>query len=346
MHRLSQRRFSLNWDYLLHRLTGEWLFLLAKYRLKWLRLWNPKRKILAFVMLDHLGDVVASEPMVRHLREQCPDSLIIWYVKAQYRQVLKYHPALNQVSVLKCVRHWNRIQNLGLIDRVITGHFDVYTCHGCGSRLQKLNGDRQIDYSNYLHHRNLLSVYCQSAGVPDLGDMSPKLYLGPGPRFFGLTKPYVVLHTQSNMVIKEWELTKWCDLISAIRQHFDIDIVEIGLKPSLSHHIKDTFFHDFCGRLGLLHMADVLRNARLFVGIDSGPAHCANALGIPGVILLGQFASFESYMPFSGYYAQGDQCQIVRNGGGKVRDITVEKVFVATETLLKDLIKTQFLPGD
>jgi heptosyltransferase-3 len=58
-------------------------------------------------------------------------------------------------------------------------------------------------------------------------------------------------------------------------------------------------------------MAEVIRRAALFVGIDSGPAHVANAVGTPGVILLGAYRDFGRYMPYSGAYQTGANATLV-----------------------------------
>ncbi len=68
---------------------------------------------------------------------------------------------------------------------------------------------------------------------------------------------------------------------------------------------------NLCGRLSILETAEVIRRSALFIGIDSGPAHLANAVGTPGVILLGDFLGFRRYMPYSGGYKNGTNGRIV-----------------------------------
>jgi ADP-heptose:LPS heptosyltransferase len=42
---------------------------------------------------------------------------------------------------------------------------------------------------------------------------------------------------------------------------------------------------------------EIIRHAVLFIGVDSGFAHVANALAIPSVLLLGRYRNFDSYLP-------------------------------------------------
>jgi heptosyltransferase III len=91
---------------------------------------------------------------------------------------------------------------------------------------------------------------------------------------------------------------------------------------------------DLCGRLLLLETAEVIRRAALFVGIDSGPAHLANAVGTPGVLLLGQYRTFGRYMPFSGGYADGSRATVL-HADGPAATLTVDEVFDAVMRRLR-----------
>lgn len=77
----------------------------------------------------------------------------------------------------------------------------------------------------------------------------------------------------------------------------------------------------------------MIRRATLFIGIDSGPAHMANAVGTPGVILIGSYLGFKNYMPFSGSYKSGGKATIIY-GNGPVSHISVERVFQAVNNYL------------
>ena len=84
-------------------------------------------------------------------------------------------------------------------------------------------------------------------------------------------------------------------------------------------------------RLPILQTAEVIRRARFFIGVDSGPAHLANAVQTPGIVLLGRLGKFRQYMPFTGFYAgSSPHVKIVRNLLGAVRDLTLTEVKEAT----------------
>ncbi|MGH7506611.1 MAG: glycosyltransferase family 9 protein, partial [Longimicrobiales bacterium] len=90
---------------------------------------------------------------------------------------------------------------------------------------------------------------------------------------------------------------------------------------------------DPCGRLGILETAEVIRRAALFIGVESGPGHLANAVGTPGVVLTGHFSGYERYMPYSGAYADGTSADLIQ-WDGPAREIPVERVLAGATARL------------
>ena len=72
-----------------------------------------------------------------------------------------------------------------------------------------------------------------------------------------------------------------------------------------------------------------IKRAILFIGIDSGPAHLANAVGTFGIIMIGKLADFINHIPYSGKYKSGENVLILRNTEGPSSEIPVEKVIEA-----------------
>ena len=74
-------------------------------------------------------------------------------------------------------------------------------------------------------------------------------------------------------------------------------------------------YRNLCGKLSIPETAAVISRARLFVGIDSGPAHLANAVGTFGVVLLGEYNLFSRYLPYTGGYGDGSNSRLVYADG-------------------------------
>ena len=87
---------------------------------------------------------------------------------------------------------------------------------------------------------------------------------------------------------KDWQTGLWNGLIDHIYAMRGLRVVELGLRSPLGRN-DDESYRDLCGQTSIAEMAEIIRRAALFIGIDSGPAHLANAVKIPGVILLGRY---------------------------------------------------------
>ena len=117
-------------------------------------------------------------------------------------------------------------------------------------------------------------------------------------------------------------------------------ILEVGAAPVITGFDGDVF-RSLSGRLSLLETAEVIRRAVLFVGVDSGPAHLANAVGTAGVILLGRLGEFQRYLPYSGGYADGSNAELLY-ASGPAAELSVDSVMAA---LLRRLAAKDALGG-
>ena len=52
-----------------------------------------------------------------------------------------------------------------------------------------------------------------------------------------------------------------------------------------------------------------------FIGVDSGPAHMANAWRRPALLLFGHFAGRDTWCPYEGLYAEREADVILRHPG-------------------------------
>lgn len=73
-----------------------------------------------------------------------------------------------------------------------------------------------------------------------------------------------------------------------------------------------------CGKVSLLEAAFIIKNCELYIGIDSGYAHFANALNVKKMIVLfGKYKNYkpENYIPFSGLSKEKLDDIIIRYDG-------------------------------
>jgi len=105
-------------------------------------------------------------------------------------------------------------------------------------------------------------------------------------------------------------------------------VAEVGLVPVL----KAAGAADLTG-LPLAGTIDLIRNAALFIGIDSGPAHVANALSTPAVVIMGKDPRYERRMPYSGGLADGFGGVVIEHSGPS-GELPPERVIEAVRAVL------------
>jgi ADP-heptose:LPS heptosyltransferase len=294
-----------------------------------LRCWLTARSLTLVVLLEHVGDIIACEPVAVYLRAENPRALLVWVCDPKYADLVRYNPAVDVVASAPCLLSWARLRKLPLANQQVNLNLPGRACAECGRSVPDTRGAGAVTLQNFFNHGGLLTAFSLAAGLPPLTG-SPQLHLPDAARRaaagYGLPRPYVVIHCASVDSAKEWEPHKWRELTSRLREQVGHTVVEVGLTSVLRKAGARDFI-DMCGATSLLVTAAVIEEARVFIGIDSGPAHMANALRCPGIILLGKYRHFETYLPYTGFYAE-EGATIVR-APGAVSSITVDEVLAA-----------------
>lgn len=57
--------------------------------------------LLTVCELGRIGDIVASEPVYRYLKQLYPDRKLRWYTKADYADLLRFSPAVDEVVAVR-----------------------------------------------------------------------------------------------------------------------------------------------------------------------------------------------------------------------------------------------------
>lgn len=70
------------------------------------------QKIL-LIRLSAIGDILLTTPLLRALRTQYPQAQLDFVVKAEFAEILRYHPALNTLYEVQTQRGWPELQALG-----------------------------------------------------------------------------------------------------------------------------------------------------------------------------------------------------------------------------------------
>ena len=89
----------------------------------------------------------------------------------------------------------------------------------------------------------------------------------------------------------------------------------------------------------MLETAEIIKRAEYFIGIDSGPAHFANAVGTYGFLLFGKLGEFENYMPYSGKYQDKSNVKFIIKEGQPCSELEYDKVWnIISETIQEKVL--------
>ncbi len=217
----------------------------------------------------------------------------------------------------------------------------------------KDQGNPFVNAYEWFDYGALLEAFSSGAGLPKLS-AQPRVYIQPENQSavdqLKLPPEYCVIHRVSNDAKKDWTEAKWDSLLTFLTQEAGIPVVEVGAakgpRSAEAAEIKTSRsgrgIIDLIDKTNLLETAEVIRRARFFIGIDSGPAHFANAVRTPGIVLLGRLGYFRQYTPFTGFYAStSPEVRIVRNFTGCVAEIPANEVIEASRYLLSVLEERQ-----
>ncbi len=296
-----------------------------------------KRKLILIGLYEHIGDIVSCEPVIQFLHSENPNAWIVWALHKPYGELVSFHPYLYKVLKLKYFSEWvflkKIITKVPVVDRIVDLHISGQACRVFNQRLYKPGNE--INLENYLLDKSLLQAFTRSAGLPELKG-TPFFYLDESKKIDELPGNYIVLHTKSNMSVKDWAPQNWNQLCQALIK-MDYYIFEIGLKRSVT--ISSPYFIDYTGKKSLQEIAQLIAGAKLFIGIDSGFAHIANALQKDGLILLGKYEnghiSVDRYNPFTGKYSESSN--IIYAAHDFVKSISAENVIYRVNEKLAEM---------
>lgn len=264
-----------------------------------------------FIKTSSLGDVVHQMPAMTDARRYHPDAKLTWIVEEAFAPLARLHPAIDEVipvatrrwrSALLSPSTWKEIsafkarlravdavkvvdtQGLlrsALIARMATGERHGYDASSIREPLAARFYDVTHKVSRELHavtrNRTLtaLSLGHQPDARIDYGLIKPPSQNGV---------PYAVLLHGTSKATKEWRESEWIGIGQWLRRQ-NIDVVlpwgserERLRCQRLSQAIAQSRVLE---RQSLDKTAQVIANAALVIGVDTGLLHLAAAYEVP-----------------------------------------------------------------
>jgi heptosyltransferase-3 len=311
-------------------------FLILKISLK------GRRKMVAILRTEHFGDIVAAEPIVRQVRALIPNAYIVWIVRPVFKELVERHPEIDKVWAQPSVLQRILVCESGVFEQVYNLEFWQSNRDSISEdvHVNRVAAQKDITVFNYFEKGNLLSIFQQCAALPIVDDV-PKVFINDADRArvdaLQLPKKLIVIHCSSNYPAKDWSVENWNKLVNWLMHEKGYYVAEIGLKNVVDS--TDAHYLNLCGQFSILQTAEIIRRARFFIGIDSGPAHLANAVDTFGILLFGQLNNFDTYMPYSGHYQNGTKALLIRESGKTCAELDYTLVRGEIETIFDRIPK-------
>lgn len=275
-------------------------------------------KICFYVLLvQSIGDIIACEPIVRHLKVLDRNASIHWIVRRNFTAILEANPDIDEIIPIETFSEGEALckalsEKAGNI--IVDCHFNGMALE-TGKPPHENPANPQITVYTHYYLGTLLSNFSLAAGLPPLDD-SPIFHLRKGIKRPKLgTSDFIVFHCRSNEPARDWNDAKWNKLAESLTR-LGFYVVELGTKRVLAQNYNGKAI-DYTGRRDLQELATIVRDARLFIGVDSAFSHIANCFKTTSLILLGKYKNYDTYLPYSGAFPKSQDFKIIRAPAGR-----------------------------
>ncbi len=268
---------------------------------------NTPKKILIFC-LPALGDVLLITPVIRSLKNAYPESKIDLMIKRGTEGILEGNPDINQIFTC---HQYKPIKDYFMMFKATAFAYDLALSTSASDRAfwctmlaakkrliiskpfrildtwkylgthQKVPDDHQI----HIVERNLRLI--DRLNIPRCYDLIPPSTANATPK---IDSKYAIVHAYPRVPFKLWNIEYWQEIIKYL-QSLNLQVVLTGGpdKEELAYlkQLANEQTKIMAGKVSLAESSELIKNAELLVGIDTGTTHLAAATGVPLIALFG-----------------------------------------------------------
>jgi len=257
----------------------------------------PPRSRVAILRLRSLGDCVLSTPAIELLAHARPDLEIAVIAEDRFADVFRGNPAVAQVlpPALRDLRNFSpdlclnfhggtRSARLTLLSGAkLRAGFDIFR-PAFAYNVPIPTAQEILDITRRVHTVEHMAAAMFYLGVPRTWVPRARVPAPAGRSPHAPDARYAVFHPLAATPEKTWPAESFAEVARFVSQSLQLEPVFIG-GPG-----EDlSAFAQWRTVIGapLREIAQLMRDASLFIGNDSGPAHVAAAFGLPLVALFG-----------------------------------------------------------
>lgn len=287
---------------------------------------SEKTDSLKFLILklNHIGDALLMTPALRLLRKNYPQSQIDVVVRKGGELVMEGNPDISNLFVVSAPKNEKRTSSKNLIkllgqrydyafdlsnsDRSRLWMFLSFSKRRCVNNAYGELNWKHIFYNHFSdfkwgnEHQTLKDIRTfsdilkiapeKSPLVMDVDVSSEKIFnkLSLSEEF----SPFIVIHPTSRWAFKQWIPERWAEVADALNQKYQWNILfSCGPDPGETNYVKHILslskmtHHSTAGKLTLKELGWLIKQSKLFLGVDTVAMHIAAAMQTPIVALFG-----------------------------------------------------------
>jgi heptosyltransferase I len=269
------------------------------------------------VKLSSLGDLLHTLPALSDLQEHIPDVHVDWIVEDAFKEVPAWHPVVNKVIPI----HFRRLKQQGfwrlntlkeffrLLKTIRAKKYDyIIDAQGLykSALLARLARGRRMGLAKGASRENVAWLYQHSfftswklhavVRLRELFSQAFKYTYNPASLNYQLgawhgqhAKTLVFIHA-TTWPTKHYPVAYWHELAKqATKAGWQIVLPQVNAIEERRAHeiIQDIPEAQVLPKMTLTAIRDYLREVRAFISVDTGLAHIAAAMGVPGLALYG-----------------------------------------------------------
>ncbi len=333
---------------------------------------NPQRRVL-ITRLSHIGDCVLTLPLACAIKDQDPDSTIVWVCEKPANQLLEQHRAVDQLVVvprgyLRSIRALRRLRSslqsldcqVAIDPQSLTKSSVAGWLSGAARRIG-FRGKFGRELAPYLHNEGIVpkSTHLVDRTLELLEPLGlqrtdPVFDLQPGEAADSAVRQFVaashlgcgfvVLNPGASWESKRWSPRKFARVARHLGEQHNIPslVTWAGAEErSWAQQVVDRSGGHavLAAPTSLTELASLMQHAHFFVGSDTGPLHIAGAMKTPCIGLYGPTRPQDSgaygpgHIAVQAFYQSGDR-RTRRTNRTAMNAIDAESVIDACELMI------------
>lgn len=253
----------------------------------------PQNGRVAVIRLRSLGDCVLTTPALEILKRARPDVDVAVVVENQFAPIFENNPAVQRILPprIAVLRRWKPDLAINLHGGPTSAFLTRFS--GAGTRagfahfrfrflynVPVPKAQHILQVSRTVHTAEHLASAMFFLGAPPGSIPRASLFAEAVPK----RPPYAVIHPMAAGDAKTWPAENFLRLAGRLRSSFQLEPVFIAAR---GEDLSSFAAYEIVSGAPLSVIKSLLKNASVFIGNDSGPAHMAAAFGIPVVVVFG-----------------------------------------------------------